>query len=121
MTAVLEVPAPLADRLAELLDRVYRQHMHRGGEPMMWLEQLVDDCRRVVAAADVVRASAPSALDIGPDASSSVSVTVAATALGIHPRSVARRARRGAIPGAVRVGRDWRIPALYAMTNGGSE
>jgi excisionase family DNA binding protein len=40
----------------------------------------------------------------------------AAVRLGLHERTVARMAREGRIPGAVKVGRAWRFPADRLVT-----
>lgn len=40
----------------------------------------------------------------------------AAARLGLHERTVARMAREGRIPGAVKIGRGWRFPANRLVT-----
>jgi excisionase family DNA binding protein len=46
-----------------------------------------------------------------PDGGRLLDPREAAARLGLHERTVARMAREGRIPGAVKIGRGWRFPA----------
>lgn len=53
----------------------------------------------------------PHLAESDPDGGSLLDPREAAARLGLHERTVARMAREGRIPGAVKIGRGWRFPA----------
>ena len=58
----------------------------------------------------------PHLAESGPDGGRLLDPREAAARLGLHERTVARMAREGRIPGAVKVGRAWRFPADRLVT-----